>query len=273
MELYAYEEDIEYLQSTMGRVTAEQVVANPGRMVILRQCREQAEGKSFTYAEDHDLAGALTSNLIKNSSAVRLETLHILLRFETLKFEKAEDPEKIVSDSFVDQPCRVLELMLQYEQKEIGFVYEKDKQLQIQRIEAMVKSGVMPERYLAMVYDFLVGSLWVKFAPLFDCIISCLQTVFTHASSELQKKLLTKHCRLLRTMSWLSQLGEHENDSLMKLLLASLNKRQVASDSTLAAAYLRENQLEEEFLEIKDFFFQNCRGLGGVLSQHILPQK
>jgi hypothetical protein len=38
--------------------------------------------------------------------------------------------------------------MLEFEKTEIGFEHEKNKIMQIQRLEVMLKSGVVPNEYL-----------------------------------------------------------------------------------------------------------------------------
>jgi hypothetical protein len=57
--------------------------------------------------------------------------------------------------------------MLEFEQTEVLFETEKSKILQIERIKAMIEADLVPELYLDVCYDFLVGCLWIKFTPLF----------------------------------------------------------------------------------------------------------
>ena len=71
-----------------------------------------------------------------------------------------------MSDNYKDQPCELVTLMYDFEKTEIGFATEKNKELQIRRIEAMLKSRVTPEVYVKMAYSFLIGSLWIRFAPI-----------------------------------------------------------------------------------------------------------
>jgi hypothetical protein len=56
--------------------------------------------------------------------------------------------------------------MWDFERTKIGFEFEKDKGYQLERLEVIIQSGVMPPAYYDMVYNFLVGSMWIKFTPI-----------------------------------------------------------------------------------------------------------
>ena len=58
----------------------------------------------------------------------------------------------------------------------------------------------------------------------------------------------------------------------MKLIMSHVDKTPVVSSDMMTQTYLRDTLLEEEYLEVKDFFYQLTKGLSGALGS-ILPQK
>ena len=60
------------------------VVDNASDILVLRQYYKLKQ--TFTMSEDIELANALIANLKKNSRQLRLQSLLLLKRFETLKF-------------------------------------------------------------------------------------------------------------------------------------------------------------------------------------------
>lgn len=108
----------------------------------------------------------MTSNLLKNCHEIRLLTLQILKKFEVLKYEKAEDDTVEVSENFKNQPCDCINVMYEFEKTPIGFATEKNKEMHMRRLESMVKSSLMPDIYVETVYNFLIGALWIRFAPI-----------------------------------------------------------------------------------------------------------
>ena len=56
--------------------------------------------------------------------------------------------------------------MFEFEKTPVGFATEKNKEMHLRRLESMIKSRVMPEVYLEMAYNFLIGALWIRFAPI-----------------------------------------------------------------------------------------------------------
>jgi len=83
-----------------------------------------------------------------------------------LKYVQHDDAQHEVSDHYKDQPCPLAITLWNFEKTEIGFVDEKDKQLNLERIEVMISSGVVPRIYMEMAYNFLIGCLWIKFTPI-----------------------------------------------------------------------------------------------------------
>jgi hypothetical protein len=90
------------------------------------------------------LADAISSNLMKNSRQVRLVSLKLLLQFEPLDFLTSADPEVEISSTFTG-PCIALPLLFEFEKTAINFEFEKNKELQLRRLEVIIKSTVMPK--------------------------------------------------------------------------------------------------------------------------------
>jgi hypothetical protein len=138
---------------------------------------------------------AISSNLIKNSREVRLVSLRLLQQFEPLDFEKGDD----ISETF-QGPCLALPLLHDFERTAIGFEFEKNKELQLRRLDVIIKSGVMPSPYHDIVYNFLIGSLWIKFAPIQEPVHDCLAAILK------SEKLVKRHAEIMRYVQWMSQL-------------------------------------------------------------------
>ena len=88
----------------------------------------------------------------------------------------------------------------------------------------MFNSGAVPPEYLELCYDFLIGCLWIKFAPLFASVHACVGAIVRNTAGEIRDKLVQKHTKLVRTLSLLSQLEGHDNESLHVLVNQNLNK-------------------------------------------------
>jgi hypothetical protein len=80
--------------------------------------------------------------------------------------------------------------MQDFEKTEVSFVSEKNKEMQLQRLEVIINSGLMPEQYLWLSYHFLIGCLWIKFAPLFASVHSCVSALIKASSREMKKRLV-----------------------------------------------------------------------------------
>jgi hypothetical protein len=55
---------------------------------------------------------------------------------------------------------------------------EKTKNAILRKIAVVVGSGLLPEIYLDMVYNFCVGVLWLKFTLVYGSAISVLKELF-----------------------------------------------------------------------------------------------
>lgn len=87
--------------------------------------------------------------------------------------------------------------MEDFEKTEVGFAFEKNKEMQLQRLEVLINSGTMPVEYIWLSYHFLVGCLWIKFAPLFASIQSCVAAIVRRAPKETRIQLMEKHATLI----------------------------------------------------------------------------
>ena len=94
--------------------------------------------------------------------------------------------------------------MEDFEKTEVGFASEKNKLMQLERLEVMFGSGVVPDEYVQISYDFLIGCLWIKFAPLFAGVHSCVGAIVRNTTGETRQQLVEKHMKLVRTLSLLS---------------------------------------------------------------------
>ena len=178
------------------------VVENPSNIHLLRRFAQKTVGSTFSFGEHGSLVQALRTNLMKNSTQLRQQTLVILQRFETLKFIDVADRE--LSDHFKGQLCECIQLMEDFEKTEVGFAFEKNKLMQLQRLEVMFNSGAVPPEYLELCHDFLIGCLWIKFAPLFASVHSCVGAIVRNTTGTTRQKLVAHHTKLVRTLSLLS---------------------------------------------------------------------
>lgn len=58
----------------------------------------------------------------------------------------------------------------------------------------------------------------------------------------------------------------------MTLIMSNLNKKPLEATDILSEAYLRDTKLDEDYLEVKDYFYQLTKSLSGALGT-ILPLK
>jgi len=68
----------------------------------------------------------------------------------------------------------------------------------------MINSKVMPSEYLMLSYNFLIGCLWIRFAPLFQSVQNCISATFNSAEEAMRITLANKHARLTQNLSWTS---------------------------------------------------------------------
>jgi hypothetical protein len=217
---------------------------------------------------------AIASNLKKNSRSLRLKSLEVLSRFEVLKFLRPEAQDANIDEHFDSSlDCELVKLMKEFEETEIGFLFEKSKIITLQRIENIISSDVMPVIYLETAYSFLLGCYWIKFTPLFEHVHEAMVALFKCAPPSLKHQLVLKHFETFQTVSWLSQIEGHTNDTLRIVLLDNLNKTEVVNENSLALAYIQDCSVNEEFLEVKDYFYQITKAIGFVMGPVVLQEK
>ena len=119
---------------------------------------------------------------MKNSTQLRQQTLVILKRFETLKFVDVADRE--LSEHFKGQFCECIQLMEDFEKTEVGFAFEKNKLMQLQRLAVMFNSGAVPAEYHEICYDFLIGCQRNKYAPHIASVHSCVGAIVRNTTGE-----------------------------------------------------------------------------------------
>ena len=83
-------------------------------------------------------------------------------------------------------PCDCIKLMCDFEKGEVSFETERSKQMHLQNLEVLLKSGLMPEIYVRMSYNFLVGCLWIRFAPIFNDVYNGISAAIRTANEKLQ---------------------------------------------------------------------------------------
>jgi hypothetical protein len=80
--------------------------------------------------------------------------------------------------------------MEDFEKTEVGFVSEKNKLMQLERLEVIFGSGAVPDEYAQISYDFLIGCLWIKFAPLFPGVHSCVGAIVRNTTGKTRQQLV-----------------------------------------------------------------------------------
>ena len=74
--------------------------------------------------------------------------------------------------------------MYDFEKTDIGLLYQKNKEMQLRRLEVFIKSQAMPTVYLKLIYHFLIGSLWIRYSPIFPAIHDCVSAIIMHSSMD-----------------------------------------------------------------------------------------
>ena len=67
--------------------------------------------------------------------------------------------------------------MLEFEELKPSFETEKAKILLIKKIQSIIESEQIPDLYLEAVYNFLIGSFWIKFTPIFPSLHEALAAI------------------------------------------------------------------------------------------------
>ena len=223
------------------------VSEHTGDVVILKAFNSDQTIKGLKVEEHLELFKKLSGNLKKNQKEVRLQTLKILAhKFVKLESKLSTEEEKIM--------CDVLEQMLVFEETDISFVAEKAKILQIDRIQSQLDNGSVPAEYLQTCFDFLVGVYWIKFTPLFEKTQQTIQILVREHPQVFAPQLFT----LIENVSYLTQLA-HDNQTLLSMITHSSHSDD--KSSLVAKAYSRDSLLQEDFMDVKDFFYNISKSL------------
>jgi len=150
----------------------------------------------------------------------------------------------------------IIDQMLVFEECEVTFQAEKAKILQIERIKSSLENESVPEEYLQVCFDFLIGCFWIRFTPLFDKTQHTIQLLIREHSAKFAPQLF----KLLENLNYLTQLA-HENGVLVSLFVKPLETSEVLAGSLVRKSYLRDTKLEEDFMDVKDFFYNVGKSL------------
>ena len=71
----------------------------------------------------------------------------------------------------------LLGFLLSFEELDITFMNEKAKLLEIERLKSAIEAApeTIPDIQFQACFNFLIGSYWIKFTPLFDKIRDTVQ--------------------------------------------------------------------------------------------------
>jgi len=185
LENLGFSDDVLFNTWATSNMSIKALLKQPADVFLLKAFNAKQE--KYTFSEHKELAQAMQANIAKPSRQVRLQSLQVLSRFQVLKYSESTEE---VSENYKDQPCPCIKAMLDFETYEISFETEKNKELELQRLEVIVNSGLMPREYLEMLYHFLVGCLWIKFTPIFDAVANCIAAVIKKADEELQLRIV-----------------------------------------------------------------------------------
>jgi hypothetical protein len=72
--------------------------------------------------------------------------------------------------------------------------------MQLRRLEVLIKCGVFPKLYEEVIYNFLIGSLWIKFAPIQQAVQDCVAAILK------TEKLVKKHAEMMEAVQMIAQL-------------------------------------------------------------------
>jgi hypothetical protein len=184
------------------------VFENPSEIVTLRAFNNLQTETQLSLSDQRNLRlfNSLSSNLRKNQRQIRLQSLKALSKRFVKLDSKASTEEKVIKSE-------VIELMLAFELLEVSFLNEKGMILQIERVKSQLDSEAVPDLYLPLVYDFLIGAFWIKFTTLFPYLQGTIQLLMSNHP----ELVFDKHLTLLENVSYMTQLA-HENEELMIIL-------------------------------------------------------
>ncbi|TNV87999.1 hypothetical protein FGO68_gene14880 [Halteria grandinella] len=238
-------------RNSTGKINDKDILAlvqqKPDDIVVLRAFNSLPIEKPYAVSEHTEIFNSLSQNLLKNQRDVRLQTLRALNH----KFEKLDSK---LSTEELPLKCDILENILACEEQELTFKTEKAKLLQIDRVKAQLENDSVPEEYLLPVFNYLIGTFWVRFTPLFDRLQQTIRVLMRENSATFAPKLFS----LLKNVNYLTQLA-HSNTELTTTLIKPVQN--VSEKSMVLTAYLSETKLEEDFMDVKDFFYNIAKSM------------
>lgn len=177
---------------------------------------------------------ALVPNLQGKSHSLRLHTLEILNTFPVKQFvadhsdlelngDLDEEPgfehARSQSNTGPRGPCDILRTMHRLEKLPIKLSNERSIGALISRIEVLGRHGKLPVAYAEAASNYMLGSFYVKFAPVWPeatrCMASLLKGHEKHCWPALEAKLMASMARLPQK----DELVDHE-DQLAKDILS-----------------------------------------------------
>ncbi|CDW84473.1 small subunit processome component 20 homolog [Stylonychia lemnae] len=250
----AIKEALQIQQQEQNSLQLLSLLRNAHDDIIVLKSINQSEISSIQLNSNKELFTKLSLNLAKNQTELRLQTLLLLQKFEVLHFiiPDSEDEKHFdLSESYKGE-CKILELMLTFEQTKIAFETEKTKILLIKKIQTVLETELVPVEYVEAAYNFLIGGFWIKFTPLFESIQETIGSIINHNPEIYGKRLL----ELMKNYGLLTQVF-HDNQILTDFIQNKIasEKSEYPNQSLLYKSYIKEQTLNHEFLEVKDFFY------------------
>jgi hypothetical protein len=173
---------------SQARVSHAQLVQNPSDVNVLRLFFNQQRGQTpllLSESNNSQLFKALSGNLCMNSSSLRLQTLKVLSLFTVLEYLQPDaEEEREVSENYRNRPCACVQLLLEFESLQLSFETHKAKESSLESVLVMIKSCLMPDLYVDLLYNFLVGCFWVKFTLIYENVSQCIAQLIRVASAE-----------------------------------------------------------------------------------------
>lgn len=223
------------------------------------------------------LAKVLNQNLAKNSRSLRLTTLQLLLAlFEPLVYRSVDDLSALEATTVraakdrdtirehYSASCNMVELLNTFESTRISMETGKQKALTMAKVTVMCESGLVPQIYQDMVYNFAIGTLWLKFAVTVQPACEALQQLFRLNPAV----FLKRHITLLQNVGLICQIAP-DNAKIVEKLLSSQNMTKVSSemvaDDIQALLYSDCRKSEQDFIQVKDLHFNISKALTPVM--------
>ena len=145
--------------------------------------------------------------------------------------------------------------------------------MQLGRLEVILRKRAMPDEYVRLCHNFLVGCFWIKFAPIQPAVHDCLSALIANSSMDFKEEILSKHSQVIQNTIKLLQLQGSDNESLQELVIQNINKTSINCADNLGQTFYKDTHLSEDYIEIGDFLYQIIKSIQSPLSKSILPHK